>query len=197
MQAPLPEINFSQLVDIGYDLGSIPADGFLRPDLSEGACACGKPWTVDSYRNSNGTGTSRLFGLTTWRKVTVQHLYCNSCHTINQYDGNEHGVLNLNNMDLFTHANLRWYCIQMATSALPFHAHWHTCVLHYGLGMLSKEDMKLFKGKRGAFRHAWVSYVQLQDIKYEQVLACKCPEGDNYEELVVDGITLGTRAQVR
>ena len=38
----------------------------------------------------------------------MQRYRCKGCGTLCEYDGLADGVLNLNNMDLFTHELLRW-----------------------------------------------------------------------------------------
>ena len=49
-----------------------------------------------------------VYGLTWCKDVEVQRYRCKGCGTLCEYDGLADGVLNLNNMDLFTHELLRW-----------------------------------------------------------------------------------------
>ncbi|KAG2498766.1 hypothetical protein HYH03_003505 [Edaphochlamys debaryana] len=140
------------------------------------------------------SGRSFMYGLTAVLPVTVYKRVC-SCGGELPFDGAEHGVLNLNNRDLFAHQALRQYCFLLATSGLTFHGFWQSRVASYAdLGAC--EDVDYLMGKRLEFREAWVNYVILQGIDYASVFACKC--ATPHDAVLVDGIVLGPRkSQVR
>lgn len=73
---------------------------------------------------------------------------CQGCGAIVPYDGGEDGILNLDNLNLFTHQLLKWHCIQVATMAAPFYSFWRTVVNYYASAGLPADRADWFLNKR-------------------------------------------------
>ena len=69
-------------------------------------CSC--PWAEASLEALAVSGRSPIvYGLSTWVEVQVTQLRC-KCDAVRVYDGGSDGILNLDNLDLFTHELLSW-----------------------------------------------------------------------------------------
>ncbi|KXZ41561.1 hypothetical protein GPECTOR_393g212 [Gonium pectorale] len=109
-----------------------------------------------------------------------------------------HGILNLNNADLFSHELLQWYSIQLATAAMPFYSCWRTVVNSYvARGILHAspvERLSFFMNKRAEFQEAWLNYIALQDLDYSAAFRCCC-EDEQCMYVIADGILLGLQKE--
>ena len=69
---------------------------------------CAKPWSLATCQKATRAGVqSRIYHLTAVVRVDVWKRVCN-CGAPLHYDGSEDGILNLDNVDLFTHELLHW-----------------------------------------------------------------------------------------
>lgn len=82
------------------------------PAVTEGShCVCGTLWSDATKCIATRQGVqSFIFHMAKVQHVTVYQLKCH-CGEVLQYDGVDDAVLNLNNVDLFTHEVLKWYKI--------------------------------------------------------------------------------------
>ncbi len=81
-----------------------PMPQVLSPGTDE-VCSCGQPWSAAACERVFSQREQRrpvLYGISSCIEVEVQQLRC-SCGTIKRYDGASDGILNLNNLDLFSH----------------------------------------------------------------------------------------------
>lgn len=105
MQVRLPRLQFGS-AQPALVAASPPSDE-LRPSM-HGACGCGKAWAEAASERLPSSGRRPIvYGLTSWREVDILRLVC-TCMATREYDGAEDGVLNVNNLDLFSHELLRW-----------------------------------------------------------------------------------------
>ena len=79
------------------------------PFVHEGCqCACGAYWTLASQCIATRQGVqSYIYHMAKVQPVSVYQLKC-SCGEVLQYDGIQDAILNLNNVDLFTHEVMKW-----------------------------------------------------------------------------------------
>ncbi|GIL68947.1 hypothetical protein Vafri_22210, partial [Volvox africanus] len=81
-------------------------------------------------------------------------------------------MINLNNVDIFSHEALDRYSVEMTKTSLSFYAHWSAIVDTYELReLLPRGDISLhnfFVNKRAKFQEAWVNYIMLQHPDYIQ-----------------------------
>ena len=79
-----------------------------RPSFSDNAaCTCGMPWSHAVEQSATRQGVqSYIFHTAKLQPVQVLQLLC-ACGQILSYDGLEDAILNLNNVDLFTHEVLK------------------------------------------------------------------------------------------
>ena len=74
---------------------------------ADALCTCGLLWSEAQEHSATKQGVqSYIFHTASIQLVDVLQLQC-QCGQVLQYDGIEDAVLNLNNVDLFTHEVLR------------------------------------------------------------------------------------------
>ena len=77
----------------------------------DAVCSCGALWSAATSQVATRHGVqSYIFHETKCQPVTVYHLLCTCGETL-RYDGLQDAILNLNNVDLFTHEVLRRYIL--------------------------------------------------------------------------------------
>lgn len=89
--------------------GSAKLPIVCTPAIEDDAmCKCGSLWQHATVAPATRAGVqSYCFHITTVQSVTVNKLVC-ACKEILQYDGIEAAILNLDNVNLFTHEVLKW-----------------------------------------------------------------------------------------
>jgi len=80
-----------------------------KPLAADGsACVCGCLWTSAPVIIATRQGVqSFIFHMSMVQPVIVYQRKC-SCGHLLQYDGKDDAILNLDNVDLFTHEVLKW-----------------------------------------------------------------------------------------
>ena len=86
---------------------ALPGPGSVLMPTRNGNCSCGAPWAAATDEASSSGRNPIVYGLSRWVEVCVKQLRC-VCGLVRGYDGCADGILNLNNMDLFTHELLQW-----------------------------------------------------------------------------------------
>ncbi|KAL0041996.1 hypothetical protein WJX77_000269 [Trebouxia sp. C0004] len=118
------------------------------------------------------------------------------CDQIMPYDGIQDAVLNLNNVDLFTHEVLRGHSLSLSYTGATWTAAWNALLRTYST--LPDNDlsvMQMLANKRGRFGAAWLDYISLHEIDYKQSLSCTCPDKQGVPSRIgADGIMLGCQA---
>lgn len=89
------------------EYGSMPRH-FAPPAVECGSCVCGRPWVDAKEELSCVEGKSVVYSLTWFAEVDVYHRVCKCKRTLH-YNFSQDGILNLNNLDLFSHELLQWY----------------------------------------------------------------------------------------
>ncbi|PNW69783.1 hypothetical protein CHLRE_20g751697v5 [Chlamydomonas reinhardtii] len=111
------------------EYGTLPS--VFVPYLQPGAaCGCGRLWNEAPLIHASPQRKSIVYSLTWFREVDVFQRMCTCGQKLN-CNFRDYGILNLNNLDLFSHELLQWYSVQLATSAVPFFALWRTVVECY------------------------------------------------------------------
>ena len=107
-QAGIPGVRFTGGGDPSMAMGCVPES--LMPEAASASCSCGRARSVAEAHDCTGAHGRRpiVFGRGWMKEVSVYKLVCR-CGVKAQYDGGQHHILNLNNLDLFTHDLLRWY----------------------------------------------------------------------------------------
>ena len=76
---------------------------------SNDCCSCGCAWESANQVIATRQGVqSYVYHLTSVQPTVVYQLQC-QCGKLLQYDGLQDAILNLNNVDLFSHELLKWY----------------------------------------------------------------------------------------
>ena len=100
-------VEAAAMADRASGNAKLPAEcipGANAPDC----CTCGSPWQSASRLVATRQGVqSYIYHLTAVQPTTVYRLSC-QCGSVLSYDGIEDALLNLNNVDLFSHELLRW-----------------------------------------------------------------------------------------
>ena len=110
-QGPLQEVAFDGSSNIAF-LTQEQLPDYLVPEVSTSVCQCGAPWSLAERLACVGLhGRSPIvYGRGYYKEVSVYELRCLTagCGGRASYDGGSDQLLNLNNLDLFTHDLLRW-----------------------------------------------------------------------------------------
>lgn len=146
------------------------------------SCACGQPWTAAAVADfvPPNKAVSFLFHTTSITKVVVKQLVC-GCGTVLHYDGCGDALLNLDNINVFTHELLNRSSSQMGgASAPPFATFWRAYIEEMLCPPQPSLDKSFtfFYNKRSRFQQAWQAYIHLHAIDFSSTIGCRCAAVD-------------------